>query len=486
MKADFIPSLVYLNTLGEARGYRRDLLTEDTPHDMKEFIFCSRCNGISRKPQFYNGKTFCRTCAAGANGTLDVRVEEFVTRLKCRCPLSTRGCGWLGELGRIEKHLTDCGKLRIECEMGCGGVLERCRRNNHQNICPKRVTKCDYCGQEVQASETNAHITLCQTHPDGEVTCPYKEMGCDVVGIKRKHLDAHLTENVLSHQNLLLREVNQLKLRSDGTTDKLQILQRRDVKMNKRIWTLVALVVMGVAILLSLTYTGWEEIQLNKHSIQSNEQSIQLNKHSIQSNEQSIQLNKHSIQSNEQSIQLNEHSIQSNEQSIQLNEHSLQLNEDSINLLLSRAIYLYDYIHYRKKTLHGIEWTHKVMKEGIIYGPIFSMGRCLLRLEVNLTELEAMSLTANYRVTRLSVKEYTLGMWFCESNEEIEIDSPPVCHITCILLSSMATRKACNVRFYSEKGRGLEVGDELDISSCSFMIDEADVCIVRFYYDFEI
>ena len=114
------------------------------------------------------------------------------------------------------------------------------------------------------------------------------------------------------------------------------------------------------------------------------------------------------------------------------------------------------------------------------------MGRCLLRLEVNLTELEAMSLTANYRVTRLSVKEYTLGMWFCESNEEIEIDSPPVCHITCILLSSMATRKACNVRFYSEKGRGLEVGDELDISSCSFMIDEADVCIVRFYYDFEI
>ena len=298
LKTDSIPSLIYKEIRGEHRGYRRELLSEEAPDNIKNLIFCSQCEGISRKPRLPDGKTFCTPCLKDTRATVDSRVDEIVLQLKSRCPLSTRGCDWLGQLGHIQQHMGVCGKFRIECEIGCGEVLERCETDEHLKKCPLRREQCEYCGEEVQASKANQHISLCPIHLDGEVSCPYKEVGCDVLGIKRRNLDAHLADDSIGHQKLLLIEIHQLRSENDKLRDATKNLKRRD----KKGWILLALVVLGIAILVA--YLGTE-----RDRIYVNEQSIQLNMQSIQYHEQSIQSNEHSLQSHEQSIQSNKHSI---------------------------------------------------------------------------------------------------------------------------------------------------------------------------------
>ena len=78
-----------------------------------------------------------------------------------------------------------CGKLRIDCEVGCGEVLERCETDKHFKKCPLRREQCEYCGEEVQAFKANRHILSCLRHPEGryhvlirkwDVTCrEYRE-----------------------------------------------------------------------------------------------------------------------------------------------------------------------------------------------------------------------------------------------------------------------------------------------------------------------
>ena len=205
LKTDSIDSLIYKGKRGEYRGYRRDLLTEETPDNIKKFILCYQCEGISRKPQLADGKTFCTPCSPARHKIVDVRLDEIVLELKSRCPLSTRGCDWLGQLGDIEQHMRVCEKLRIDCEIGCGEVLERWETDEHLKKCPLRRERCELCGEEVEASKANRHIALCPRHPDGEVLCPYKELGCDLLRIQRKNLDTHLADNSIGHQKLLLK-----------------------------------------------------------------------------------------------------------------------------------------------------------------------------------------------------------------------------------------------------------------------------------------
>ena len=104
-----------------------------------------------------------------------------------------------------------CEKLRIDCVIGCGEVLERWESDEHLKKCPLRREQCEFCGEEVEASKANQHIALCPIHPDGEVVCPYKELGYDLLRIQRNNLDAHLADNSIGHQKLLLKEIHQLK-----------------------------------------------------------------------------------------------------------------------------------------------------------------------------------------------------------------------------------------------------------------------------------
>ncbi|KAI6658960.1 hypothetical protein LOD99_14636 [Oopsacas minuta] len=282
---DSISTLIYVDMRGETGGYRTDLLKEQISKNMRKFIICSKCDGISKEPKFTESKTFCTNCTEGRGGEVDGRVDEFVRELKCRCPLSIR---------------------------------------DHQKECPFRIQVCDYCKEDVRANKANEHIRLCQHNPDGVITCPYMEVGCDTFEIARKNLETHITQNMISHQKLLLRELNQLRtgnqqLRSENkqlsdkidkkefeTTNKQTNLSRNDTNNNRCLWILLTLVIMGIAILIPLLLMERDRIHQNELSIQSHEQSIQSHEQSIQSNKQSIQSTKQSIESNKQSILSNE------------------------------------------------------------------------------------------------------------------------------------------------------------------------------------
>ncbi|KAI6646776.1 TNF receptor-associated factor 6-like isoform X3 [Oopsacas minuta] len=107
--------------------------------------------------------------------------------------------------------MNGCDKVKIICQKGCGEVLQNCDTIDHQKECPFRILECEYCKENVRANQVNEHIRLCEHHPDGVVTCPYMEVGCDTIEIARKNLETHITQNVISHQKLLLHELNQLR-----------------------------------------------------------------------------------------------------------------------------------------------------------------------------------------------------------------------------------------------------------------------------------
>ena len=430
LKTDSIDSLIYKEKGEGYRGYRKELLTEETHDKLKKFIFCCECEGVSRKPRLAEGKTFCTPCYKSTLPAVDSRVDEIVLQLKSRCPLSTRGCDWSGQLGDIVQHMSVCVKLRVACVIGCGEVLERCETDGHLKNCPLRREQCEYCGEEVQASGANRHIALCPRHPDGEVSCPYKELGCGVLGIKRKGLDTHLADYSISHQKLMLREIHQLrsennKLRSEDdklrdtsekkeceNSKKFQYLKRTNLIIHNRVWILVALAVLGIAILVSY-------VDVN-------------------------------ILSNKRSIQF----LMSN--------------------TMSNATYLYDYIQDRDETLRGVEWTHRNVRYETYHGPIFYLGTCKLRLHVYVYRTVSSGFrNAKYYVTRLR-GDYD--------------DVSDTCHITYVHLYTVNTRDDSRDNVRNESvSKELEVGDEYWINGSFFIYaDSSQLTItIRIYFDLE-
>ena len=443
LKTDSIDSLIYKEKKREYRGYRRDLLTEETPDNIKKIIFCCQCGGISRKPRVNDGKTFCTPCSPVKHTIVDSRVDEIVLQLKSRCPLSTRGCDWLGQLGDIEQHIRVCEKLRIDCEIGCGEVLERWETDEHLRKCPLRRERCEFCGEEVEASKANRHIALCPRHPDGEVLCPYKELGCDVLRIQRKNLDTHLADNSIGHQKLLLNEIHHLRNENDkmrnaadnyigdhklllkeihqlrDENDKLRntavYSKKRDVIWHKRVWVLLAVAVIGIAILVSYLHT--ERDRINVH---------------------------------DQSLKF--------------------LMSDAF----SNSTYLHDYILDRGKTLQGVEWTHRNVGGETYYGPTFYLGNYKLRLHVYVClSVRNGRRDADYYVTRLK-GDYD--------------DVSDTCHITYIHLYSV--NKQDNSR-YNVKSRivskKLKVGDEYYINRWFDILEDITLSTrtIRIYLDFE-
>ena len=155
-----IESLLFVNRNGKYCGYKLELISENISAEWKEFLICAECKGISRKPRNWRGNTVCEMCVPEERSdNIDNRVEDKVASLNARCPLSGEGCSWEGKLREIEKHMEECQKVRVECQLECGNVLERESLEQHNmEICPLRIIQCIYCNQEMQANEENPHI----------------------------------------------------------------------------------------------------------------------------------------------------------------------------------------------------------------------------------------------------------------------------------------------------------------------------------------
>ena len=443
-----IESLLFVNRNGKYCGYKQELISDNISADLREFLICAECEGISRKPRQRKWNTVCEMCVPEEHrniGDIDERVENKVAFLNARCPLSGEGCGWEGKLKEIEQHMEECDKVRVECQLECGNVLERESIEQHnREICPLRLIQCIYCNQEIQANEENPHIGRCRNHPDTEVPCPYKELGCEAI-VLRKNMNIHITENITNHQEIMLYQLNQLRNRDDqlekvneqqrdritaietSATEKERkelAAQKSKARRRWRVWVILALVAVGIGGILAFAAVG---IGVTLAAMIGIALGIAFQGNNIKTNSEQITYNSEQIKFISARIAVNSDQIDFNSQQAKYN---LQL----IVTLLSNAGYIYKYIEERGKVLSGIEWIYNVEKIGTFYGPTFTLEQCKLRLKAVVTSYYRTTKRARNYVERLK-GEYddTIGtcritysyssFWYLEATQPEETDS---------------------------------------------------------------
>ena len=126
--------------------------------------------------------------------TEDLFFKRKVMALKVRCSTTRGGCGWRGELGNLEKHLSSgekCSVVAVECPLKCGKRIQRRHLVKHQaKECSKRQFNCQHCGgyQSTHEKVVNDHWPKCQQYPQN---CPNK---CSTGSLERRFLKRHLKE----------------------------------------------------------------------------------------------------------------------------------------------------------------------------------------------------------------------------------------------------------------------------------------------------
>ena len=376
-----IQSLLYVEWNGNYCGYKLELISDNISGDLRDFIICSECKGVCREARQWKGKTVCGMCVSGTAGNLDEKVGNKIAILNSKCPLSENGCDWAGVLAEMERHMFVCPKFLIECKQKCGTMVESENYEQHsREICPFRLIECQFCKKEIQIKEENQHMSECTVDPDTEIPCPYKELGCDVL-ILRKNNDIHQTENLIGHQNLMLDQLNQLREKNKQLEQ--LIIQQKD------------------------KYHQQEAVSCHQKNL--NEQQETLNDQQRERNQQQERFN------NEYKTRMKSIETSTTERE---KEHKVekilimvvciligllaigiaiavrlpntdQYYREQIVLMKESMGYIEEYIEERGKIISGIEWIHGLQEKGFIYGPSFYLGQCKLRLKARLIERNA-------------------------------------------------------------------------------------------------
>ena len=164
----------------------------------------------------------------------DIYFKRTVNELKVRCPNKSLGCEWVGELGSLERHLSqnsvegECQLVTVACPHSCGDSFQRRQLEGHKaNDCPNRQFTCQHCDHKATyITVTNEHWPICKQYPlkcpnkcgkkaikrqhlpkHVEKTCPLQVIKCEFsyagceVECQRQHMQTHLEENVKVHLN---------------------------------------------------------------------------------------------------------------------------------------------------------------------------------------------------------------------------------------------------------------------------------------------
>ena len=145
-----IESLLFVKRNGKYCGYKLELISDNNSADLSEFLICTECKGISRKPRNWEGYRVCEMCVPGHSmRKINKRAENTVAFLNARCPLSEEGCGWEGKLKEIEEHLGECLKVRLECQWEYDISIETgSYEQDNREVCPLKMKRCDYCNHK--------------------------------------------------------------------------------------------------------------------------------------------------------------------------------------------------------------------------------------------------------------------------------------------------------------------------------------------------
>ena len=170
----------------------------DTPYilDCCGYHFCEVCI----RPIIEQSKP-CPMCKGDFKSIVNKSLMRDINQLEVRCPNKpsggTKGCPWIGELGKVEPHLNpverigECLFASVGCIYGCGHRDIRCKLPDHEiSLCPKRPYSCDYCNNYESTCEdvTERHWKVCNMYI---IPCPNE---CKVRYLVRGKLSQHLAE----------------------------------------------------------------------------------------------------------------------------------------------------------------------------------------------------------------------------------------------------------------------------------------------------
>ena len=160
--------------------------------------FCAECIGRVQK----DGKP-CPLCKEPRLKTMaNKALKRALNGLKVYCVHRRRGCEWVGERDKLDRHLNQlapadrgrqldgCQFVVVEC-LHCGQGIRRDKVRSHQDQrCPQRPYTCEFCGEYASMFEDVAHnhYQACRRFP---LPCPN---GCSESGVEREELANHMQE----------------------------------------------------------------------------------------------------------------------------------------------------------------------------------------------------------------------------------------------------------------------------------------------------
>ena len=181
---------------------------------------CSVCLMTLKEPYLTSccGYSFCRLCIECVRSTdptcplcneSDFKtfpnkgLQRSLLQFRVYCQFKKDGCGWIGELRELERHLninvgpdfdlntrmSGCLHVEVHCKHGCRKTVPRKELLDHEHNCVYRPYTCEYCqNYEAQINEMSIHWKECGSYP---VLCPNK---CSEVTFERSRLNQHLNE----------------------------------------------------------------------------------------------------------------------------------------------------------------------------------------------------------------------------------------------------------------------------------------------------
>ena len=218
--------------------------------------FCDACVKFAKEKS--NQCPFCNE--KPIIGIIDKKFQRQINELQVYCLHKKHGCSWVGELGKLPKHLEqdktdgDCKFIQLSCSLSCGKAIFRCELEEHLIMeCPLRVCVCEYCGfsstyedvttkhysdclnypvvcpnscseEKLKRSSLDCHLLDC---PDEVVPCSFNEMGCEV-RMKRQCLQKHIEANVIQHQLIICNAFKNVKKENESLKDEFENIKKEN------------------------------------------------------------------------------------------------------------------------------------------------------------------------------------------------------------------------------------------------------------------
>ena len=137
LELDCMEELIYTYTAVEGEGiskwggYKRELITQNLSMLEESLVMCSLCAGVMRDACSVRSglAQVCEDCVGDDTTHRPLGpTRGIVAKLGSRCPLLDRECEWIGTLGTIEQHMSECSQFIVQCpyiKYGCKSQLKR-------------------------------------------------------------------------------------------------------------------------------------------------------------------------------------------------------------------------------------------------------------------------------------------------------------------------------------------------------------------------